>query len=689
MSDEVDSAGLTVAMDRMGDPPGVDIIDPVERRRCTLITDTEIELQEGDPDTFRFPVETAIEIQTTGFTVPATGHVIVRDQAGTVLAEIEKGSSGSFEPGTYSLELTELVKVYLHFEGRFSVENAVDALWIGFPEKLPITIGARSSHTRPATTVTTTNDPTDILAAISTFGSALKTTSPERSFPTLRGHPPLLEIGDELTIPDGVTPPVEDVRIEVPPRYDSVYPVAPLAYYLGVKAEPGPTGRIVGPDFEYSLGQQQELEHEIHSVLKRVFLLECVNRTDGLYPLSLRERNRIEKRVDLPFDSLYAAPLRERLPAYLDVPEVLVDDLIPDWRLAAHVDSSPQSTELLPYLANELALVTMADPTIIDDDPVAALADGGFTRGSSVTASTVVTPGDGPQARDIAWAGLGTPIEATKALPEAYQHRQGRNVQHEQIEIAVICNDAEMSEERNSVDAVYGGHGESLPLDVSVYEDLERDQLASVLQENYHFLHYIGHIDSEGVRCPDGRLDLACVSDIGAEAFFLNACQSYDQGLALIENGAIGGIVTVNEVVNHGAVRIGQTVAKLLDNGFPLRAALTIASDRSVIGRQYLVVGDGTLSIVEPPSGTPQMYLIEQRDEETFEFRIDAYGAPPGMGCVFASFLPALDDHYLADGDTESVKLESETLRDFLEMENVPVLFDEQFCWSGDLADRI
>jgi hypothetical protein len=47
-----------------------------------------------------------------------------------------------------------------------------------------------------------TTDAEDVMMAILTFRSALKTTSPERSFPTLRGHPPAIELNDRLEIPD-------------------------------------------------------------------------------------------------------------------------------------------------------------------------------------------------------------------------------------------------------------------------------------------------------------------------------------------------------------------------------------------------------------------------------------------------------------------------------------------------------
>lgn len=685
-------AGFTVAMARASDTPGIDIIDPIERRRCTLLTDGSVSPRAADPATFRFPVETAVEVETTGVSAPFTGHVYVRDETGEVLAKALQGFEGDFSRGTYHLELSGLIKVYLHVEGAFTVRNSTETLEIAFEEETTVTIGSRSLHTRPATTVTTTADPTDILAAISTFGSALKTVSPERSFPTWRGHPPAIELGEERDIPTSLTPPVTDVHLEVPPRYEYVYPAASLAYYLGIAAEPGNTPRLVGPELDYSLAHRDGYERGVQEVLQRVFLLECATRTEGIYPVDLYERDRIEDRVDLPFEDLYDASVAERLRAYLAVPFATVEDVLPDWRLAAHVEAAPDSAEMLPYLANELALITMATPEILSNESVstgmAGFTRGGAaseTRGGTVTDTTFVRPQGGPEAIDTAWVSGGTPVNATKAVPEAYENRFGRTPQERDIEIAVVCNSSEMDDERMVVDEVYGSH-EKMSFDVEMHEGLTTDELAELLGRDFNFLHYIGHIDQSGFRCADGRLDLREVEDVAPEAFFLNACQSYDQGLALIEGGAIGGIVTLNDVVNHGAVRIGKAVARLLNTGFPLRSALDIASNRSVIGRQYVVVGDGTLSIVQPPSGTPQILAIENLPaEQRFGIEIDCFGAPPGMGCMYIPYLGDNSQHYLAEGRTEQYELSRAELVEFLHLEDVPVATGDEIQWSPDV----
>lgn len=64
-------------------------------------------------------------------------------------------------------------------------------------------------------------------------------------------------------------------------------------------------------------------------------------------------------------------------------------------------------------------------------------------------------------------------------------------------------------------------------------------------------------------------------------------------------------------------MRIGRTMACLLNTGFPLRAALTIARDESIIGGKYIVIGDGGLSITQPKSNVPNLCEITS-DGETF-----------------------------------------------------------------------
>jgi len=85
--------------------------------------------------------------------------------------------------------------------------------------------------------------------------------------------------------------------------------------------------------------------------------------------------------------------------------------------------------------------------------------------------------------------------------------------------------------------------------------------------------------------------------DVGVSAFLLNACQSYQQGEALVHRGSRGGIVTLSDVANSPATQLGRIIARLMNSGFNLRAALYVAKRELITGHQYIVVGDGGTTI--------------------------------------------------------------------------------------------
>ncbi|MFC7046461.1 hypothetical protein ACFQH6_14545 [Halobacteriaceae archaeon GCM10025711] len=699
-TDGVGQAGeeqLRVSFEPLASDDGIDIVDPIERHRYSLYTPSPVSAAAVDPDRFRFPVDAAVSVHTDAITLPTVVAVYVRDDEGTMLAEAEHFAHEEFPDGTYCLELCAPIKLYVRVSAPLTVSADAERTAIEFGEETEVAIGARSHHEHPAGTITTTDDPVDMMAAVSALGSALKTTTVERSYPTLRGHPPTIELGDELDIPEGLAPPDTGVRIELPPDYGHVFVAAPLAYYLGATLVPGPEARIVtDAGFEYALESPLGFEREVERVLKQTFFLDCVTRTEGYYQVDLHERRAIEREVDLDFADLYDRSLAEQLEAYLSVPYDVIADHVPDWKLSTHVRPTADSVEMLPFVVNDLAVVhTPRSHEVAGSELQSAaveefMRDGAFTRSASSSAPDVgsfVQP-DTTDSLEQVWIGDGTPIGASKALPDAYRHRLDRAPADGDIDITVVCNDAEMMEERDIVDRVYGSR-KNLPFDVTIHRGLTKDELRDVLTAQNDFFHYIGHVDENGFECTDGTFDARTLDEVGVDAFFLNACSSYEQGLALIERGSIGGVVTVSDVINSGAVRIGATMARLLNGGFPLRVALTIAKEESVVGGQYTVIGDGGLAIAQSESGAPNMSEIISLDDG-YRIEITAYPTiQRGMGSLIIPYIDGNAQHFL-NSNTISFELSKGQLVDYLRLENIPVKFDGELLWSYDLdIDRI
>ncbi|WP_135805495.1 caspase family protein [Halorussus marinus] len=682
---------MTPSFDSPSDRDGVVIRDHVERRTYTLSTSGGVDPDPIDPDSLGFPVDAAVSVTTDTVVLPTFVGAFVRDADGAMRLEVSNDTSARLPDGEYGIELCAPMKLYLGVEGPVEVLATPERIRFEFAPGTEVRIGARSHHERPPGTVTTTDDPEDVLAAVSTLGTALKTTSPERSFPTLRGHPPLVERGDDLRVPDDLDVPDTGVRIELPPERRYAYVAAPLALYLGADLVAANAPRIVTDEgFEHSLDGRRGFEGEVKRVLKQTFLLDCVTRTEGYYPVDLHERQGVEPLVDLDFADLYDRSLAERLQAHLSVPYEVVEEFVPTWKLTAHVEPTPEHVAALPFLADDLAVVRTPRTREVTAQssslPVGEFArDGDFTRSTADSSGKlpVVEP-EPTDSIEQAWLGDSAPIDASKATPTAFRNRLDHDEPDGDIDIVVVCNDTAMGEERDLAAEVYGSR-EELPFDVTVRRDLTARELRGVLADDAAFLHYIGHIDEEGFECADGHLDATTLESVGVEAFVLNACQSYEQGMALVEAGSVGGVVTLDDVINSGAVRVGKTMIRLLNRGFPLRAALSIAKGRSLVGDSYIVVGDGNVEVSQTKSKVALLFEIETNGDG-FELTPRSY---PSNSIGMGSFVtPQIEDNcqsYLASGTLDTFRMSAEELQQIFFMENLPAKIDGKFSWSNDV----
>lgn len=681
---------------------GLTVSDRIEQRQCLLTTPEPVEYRPSDSDRFVFPVDNTIAVETDRFTLTSGVATYVRNANGEMQGEIEHMETREFPEGQYDVELCAPIKLYLRVQGPLTIASNFDAVEINAGGSA-IHVGARSHHKQPEETITTTGDPRDLMDALSAFSSALKTTSPERSFPSLRGHPPEVRLGEELSIPTELEPPETGITLELPATRSSVYPAASLAYYLGAQIEPGVKPRIVtDEDFIYELGTDDSYERDLERVLKQTFFLDCLVRTEGYYQVDLQERIAVERDLDLDFARLYDLSLAERLEEYLKVPYDTIADEIPKWKLTTHVAPTAEHAELLPFLVDDLAIIRLPQSQRVTatEKQTTAISDftRDFTRSAAgtetvrATAATTEAPAlvelEETESFEQAWAGEDVPLNASKVSIEAFRNGLDREETNGNIDITVVCNDDAMDAEQDLAADVYGSRDE-LPFDVEIYHNLTTTALQAVIETDSDFLHYIGHIDENGFACTDGRLDVRNLDagDVGVDAFFLNACTSYEQGMALIERGAIGGVVTLADVLNSGAVRVGQTMVRLLNQGFPLRAALKIAEDRSIVGGQYIVVGDGNTDIVQSDGGPPILIRAERQDGG---FHLTARVYPAGiwqLGAMCQLMVDNSNCRFLVLGEMEVGDLPKAELLDFLSLGNAPVIFDDEFYWAEELTE--
>ncbi|WP_158055549.1 CHAT domain-containing protein [Halorussus halophilus] len=709
---------------RLNDAHGVEIVDPIESRRFTIRTTGAVSPTPGTTGAFAFPVETVRRIETRGLVLPYAIPMDLRTADGDHCADISPPVSERFPDDEYLIELHAPIKLYFRVDGAFGIEAGTDEVRICFDDSTVVSVGARSYHSSPATTITVPDDPAALLQAVETFSSTLKTTSPERSFPTLRGHPPALERGDRLSIPDELRRPDTGVQLHLPAEYEYVYPAAPLAFYLGaellVDEKPGVT---TDSGFVRTLPEGvEEFNDAVASLLKRVFLLDCVTRTEGFYPVDLAERRVVESHVELDFSTLYEASIDERLEAYASVPDDVISEALPEWHRATHVRPNADGIGLLPYLVYDLSLVYAKpkrdeswEPTEAQRKTQAAIeefhrstSEAELVRSARGGTNTVgddlrsIRSGDGDEATapgipdldeyislpevdalEQAWVGDGTPIHGAKLLEEAFE-RDPPEAADGTIDITVVCNDEKMRKEWDTASEVYASRDDIL-VDVDTRFDVSTAELRELLERETDVLHFIGHIDGAGFKCSDGILN-AEESDlsVGVTTLLLNGCRSHDQGIALVKQGASATVASLWDLPNSAAVEVGETFARLLNYGFTVGSAVKIVEDFLLIGREYVVLGDWMAAISQCEYGVPRVYEITKSDGNKREIEFKNIDYPTRIHNVGSLTIPYGDERnkeFLAIGESSKHTVSDDSFHNLLVSDTEPVVIDKELNW--------
>ncbi|MGB9964592.1 hypothetical protein [Halobacterium hubeiense] len=681
---------MTIRVDALDEECGIRVRDAAEGEAVALRTDRDPDPEPASTDEFEMPVDAAVEVDASELHAPVpVPPVFWRD--GEVVHRATRGDAPRLPRGTYEVDFSPpAAKLYVRVEdAEPTAVFADDHAYLQFGGASRVVVGVRSHHETPAATVTTTDDPRDLMAAVSTFGSALKTHSPDRSWPTLRGHPPAIERGDELDVPDEVAPPETGVTIEVPPDYGAIYTVAPLAYYLGATVEPASRPRLLADGQRHDL-DADDLAGGVRSVLEHVFTLDCVVREAGIYPFRTTATDELEARAALDYERLFELPLAERTAAYLDVPRSATAGILA-WHYAADVEAAPAYAPTLPFLVDELALVRSppqrAERVDLTPSPDALREGDGALARSAADAAT-------PSLSGVVPADAGTPgrswvaesLSPGAANPTVGSFRRGFAWPQgeDPLDVHVVCNDARLAA---GDETAYDTH-ETAATNVRVSEDLSTTELRDALYEETDFLHFVGHVTEAGMVCPDGALDTRTLARTGVSAFFLNGCRSYEQGRALLTAGSVGGIVTVDDVADDVAGRIGHHASLLLDHGVPLYGVLDVLRRTGLPADRYAILGSGTLAFRRAPGGAAATYAFDTDDARADAVPVAVQRYPTGENGMGAFVTPdyAAVDGVVADGGVHRSRISRSELERLLETSPMPVLLDGELRYTPDLT---
>lgn len=678
---------------------GVRLVDPIEKYEFTLMTPCSVNPVECDTEGFYFPVDTAAWLSVSEITTPFEVDIWIRNDQGDLVAHSEGGEKVSLPDGRYHIEISSAhMKVYLLIEGDLNVSLTNTQVTISTVTADSLSVGVRSLHEQPAATITTTETPEDLMRAVSTFGSALKTTTCERSYPSLRGHPPLLEFGDSVAIPDSIEPPQTDLTIRIPPTLDRLFPIASLAYYLGASVEPGKRPELIAGDSSFSLAGQGGFEETVARLLRQIFLLDCVTRTEGYYNIELQERAIVEDQINFDLSELYQMPIAEQIQAYLSIPYEAVADAVPEWRLTADILPEPQHAETLPFLASELSIVrclssddiSAASPDVAAQpvqkffDTVDTYGLEAFSRGNGDS-----PPVFQPPTRDSAlhiFVGQGIPLGAGKMTPDNFYRRLNSNHSDKvSIEIVVVCND-QMMDAESTVWKIYR-ESDWIASDISVMNNLSKAELRTLFGRQLDFIHYIGHVNENGIQCSDGYLDADSISSVNVSSFLLNSCNSYDQGRKLVSRGSRGGVTTLSKISNNVGLEFGKTFAGLLSKGIPLGRCVDIIDRIGEFSDAFVVIGDPTTQVIDSPSGNTEIYRLTESDTDQYSVEYESNFTDTYTLGSFVSLFASEGSEKILCGNDTTFELDKDHAAELLDDPASVVVADDEIMGLDFHAD--
>jgi hypothetical protein len=585
---------------------------------------------------------------------------------------------GQLPPGEHVVETVgdDGPTVAVRVEGPATLTTDGATTRLRFPDRRPVAIAAREPAPRPET-LTVPRTPSGLAAAVTAAGSRIP-DGPERSLAPNRPHPPVVEYGtvDQPSVGD------RPIDFRVPADLEHVLVAAPLAYYLGAALDPVPdaTPLVSVPEtgFEYAFSSLPSFGSEVADALRRVVHLDhCVREpaVEGALPLTVEDEPL--DALGLDGDAARAVSPGVRYATFLEADGV---DL-PEWHLSTYVEADYDRARALPALLERLSLVYPAEATEMSPRELVSAALDEFHRG--VVSIDPLAPELGVGARH-GWLADGEVVDAFKTTPRAYEHTRRRRPSGDALSVAVVLNDPAMDDELAVADA-YRARSEAVPLSVEVHESLTATELARLFERELDFLHYVGHCDADGLRCTDGALSVDALDRAGPRAFFLNACGSYREGEALVEKGSLAGGVTLEEVFNEQATRVGTAFGRLVVSGFRIDRALSTARRQIRMGRDYATVGDGTTRIA-PAVGEPAILSLEEAENGRYTLR---YDADLGAGGVYRD---PFDGTVRPRGVAATTSLDRTATVDALRRHDGPVEFGGDLrspaAVATELADR-
>ncbi|UWG50079.1 Uncharacterized protein AArcCO_0759 [Halalkaliarchaeum sp. AArc-CO] len=588
--------------------------DLIEGKEMVVEADREIDPVPALTDLFVFPVDRAVSFETESIHLPSHSMVRVRDGGGEFLGNLLE--TAEYPTEDYLFDVTGNVRTYIRVEDiAFSASgrNEDDSLTVEFEDLITVTVGSRSLHTQPEATLVVPDDPAAAMEAISHLGSSIKEFSAERSWPTLRGHPPRFRRGDTLEIPDSIHRPDTGIRIEIPPTFSDVYRIAPLAFYLGATVEPGDDAalHLENGYTEPLRSSGRTLSETVEELLKRCFLLDSIVRTEGYIPSCRYEYEELGPDLSFYPPNLYDATLSTQLIEYLEVERSVLEPYYPTWSTTAVLRPDPSDVELLPYLAHTLSPIRVSEH----------FADGSDEEGNGRTVPYGWPGGQVPNFTDGETVPSLTPemLPSTAAILNVQTYENAFELPPATPgdgAVALVTDSPDRSQRwREQLSSLTEGTVGLGKIDILLRP--ERDSLRTLFSGRYDGVYVALPLEEDEIVCANGGVSLDRIRDVDAR-FVAFEAGSMENAQSVVRNGAVAATV-VDGPVSGDRLR---EFLELLGIGLSIGKSTELAFSEEPI--QVRFVGDPGHQMSVNKDGTPP-HVVELDPVEIDHHRVTTH----------------------------------------------------------------
>ncbi|MFB6221730.1 MAG: hypothetical protein ABEH90_09875 [Halolamina sp.] len=551
--------------------------------------DGETSLTPASESWFDVPMDGAVSLETTSLAFPHNTAVWLRGAGGEAHGRLTERETSVAGGGTF-IDVSAAMKVVVYVErgsvsGHIVERDETSGFAVTeFDGPTRVIIGVRSVHERPTATMTVPHDVEGLMEAVSHLGTSMKEWSAERSWPTLRGHSPAIELGDELRIPDRLAKPETGVTVAVPPEVGDVLRVAPLAHYFGADLVPADTAELRICGHAETLGRGRELERSVDELLARALVLDSLVRIGGYYSLPRYEYEELAPTLPFYPPELDDQPVDRQLLEYLEIPFEELAPYVPRWSGTATLRPSVSEATALPYLLNSLARIHVTADAQPRPDPE--------TFAQFSTATNVPT-------------GVASLGEDGRRAAMAYERSSP-----ERSSVLVIGDEAPGQSCFRRTNWQYHEVDGGVPTP-DHRESVTKAELDAALAANPLYVHYGNRVTEEGYVCSDGVLSFKDVppAAVGAVSF------AWHQA----ETASVAGLLDTTTVAcltdTPMEPRVAEAFGKYLVLGYPpVQAARAVG-----LGDAFRFVGDAALSLVDHADGTlPVVFHVERADDGSF-----------------------------------------------------------------------